>query len=79
MHVTLRPATRQFIDEQVKTGRFPSPEAVIEEAIAQLQVSDDLDDRTIAAINEAEDQADRGEGRDLDTFRADFHRRLLRA
>jgi Arc/MetJ-type ribon-helix-helix transcriptional regulator len=52
----------------VKTGRFESAEEVIEAAIAQWQTPLDLDEETVAAINAAEEQADRGEGTDLDTF-----------
>jgi Arc/MetJ-type ribon-helix-helix transcriptional regulator len=76
MNLTLRPTTQQFIDEQVKNGQFPSPEAVVEAAIAEMQAHDDLDESTIAAINEAEAQADRGEGLELDAFRAEFAKRL---
>ncbi len=76
MNITLRPTTQQFINEQVKTGRFANPEEVIEAAIARMQDGEDLDDETIAAINEAEAQADRGEGVDLDTFRAQFQKRI---
>lgn len=75
MEFTLQPDTRRFIDDQVKAGRFPTAEAVVEAAIAQLQ-NDDLDDETIAAINEGEAQADRGEGVDVDTFRARFRSRF---
>lgn len=76
MTITLRPATQQFIDEQVKAGRFANPDEVIEAALAQMQDGDDLDDETIAAINEAEAQADRGEGVDLDALRARFQNRV---
>jgi putative addiction module CopG family antidote len=76
MNVTLQPATERFIDEQIKAGRFATAEAVIEAAIAGLREGDDLDDATIAAINEAEAEADRGEGVDLDTFRSQFLNRV---
>ena len=39
----------------------------------------DLDDETIAAIKEAESQADRGEGEELDAFRARMNQRMGRA
>ncbi len=71
MNLSLRPEIQRFIDEQVKAGRYPTPEALVEAAVVELRDIDDaeLDDATIAAINEAEDQVDRGEGVDLDTFR----------
>jgi putative addiction module CopG family antidote len=78
MNLSLRPEIQHFIDEQVKAGRYPTPEALVEAAIAEMQETDDadLDEATIAAINEAEEQADRGEGVDLDTFRARMNQRF---
>jgi len=72
MELALQPDIERFIDDQVKAGRFPTPEAVIEAAIAELRDAENgaLDDESVAAINEAEEQADRGEGMELDTFRA---------
>ena len=69
--VLRRPDLERFIDEQVKAGRYPSAEAVVEAAIADLRDCSgaELDDGTIDAINEAEDQVDRGEGMELDAFR----------
>jgi putative addiction module CopG family antidote len=78
MNITLQPSARQFIDDQVKAGRFASPDAVIDAAIAEmreLQAASELDDEAIAAISEAEAQADRGEGVDLDAFRSQFQGR----
>jgi Arc/MetJ-type ribon-helix-helix transcriptional regulator len=79
MQLALRPEIQRFIDEQVKSGRFPTPEALVEAAIVEMRNADDLDDETIAAINEAEEQADRGEGTDLDVFRAQIAKRFHRA
>jgi Arc/MetJ-type ribon-helix-helix transcriptional regulator len=78
MHLSLRPEIQRFIEEQVMAGRFPSPEALVEAAVADMQYTDesDLDDATIAAINEAEEQGDRGEGIDLDTFRERMQKRF---
>jgi len=72
MTLNLRPEFQKFIDEQVQAGLYPSPEAVIETALADMQHAADPDDETIAAINEAKAQADRGEGIDFDTFRAEI-------
>ena len=77
MNLALRPDVERFIQEQVRVGRFPTPEAVVEAAIAGLDDTDhELDDETVAAINEAEAQADRGEGMELDEFRAQMNQRL---
>ena len=78
MNLTLRPDIIQFIDEQVKAGHFPSPEAVVEAAIVEWREADEeeLDDETISAINEAEAQGDRGEGIESDVLRAELKSRL---
>jgi Arc/MetJ-type ribon-helix-helix transcriptional regulator len=78
MNLSLRPEIQRFIDEQVTAGRYPTPEALVEAAIADMRAIDEaeLDEATIAAINEAEAQADRGEGVDLDTFRARMNQRF---
>ncbi len=80
MKLALRPDIQRFIDEQVQSGKFPTPEAVIEAAVADMrggQVSE-LDDATIDAINEAEAQADQGEGEELDAFRVRMRARMSR-
>lgn len=76
MELALRPGTTRFIDEQVQSGRFPTPEAVVEAAIAEMQQDDGLDEETIAAINEGDAQIARGEGIDFDTFRVQFLKRI---
>jgi Arc/MetJ-type ribon-helix-helix transcriptional regulator len=78
MNLPLRPDIQRFIGEQVKSGRFPTPESVVEAAVADMR--DDqlngLDDATIEAINEAEAQADLGQGQELDSFRHQMKRRM---
>jgi putative addiction module CopG family antidote len=78
MNVTLKPEARRFVDAQVKSGRFGSPEEVLEAAVDQMMVETELelDDETAAAINRAEEQIDRGEGIDFETFAADWRRRI---
>jgi Arc/MetJ-type ribon-helix-helix transcriptional regulator len=79
MQISLtKPEVERFIAEQVKAGHYPSPEAVVEAAITELQdlQAGELDSETVDAINEAEAQADRGEGVELDTFRAEFRKKI---
>ena len=83
MQVALnKPDLEEFVTEQVKIGHYPSPEAVIEAAVAELRDAsvDDadvvIDDETAAAINLADEQADRGEGLELDAFRARMQKRF---
>jgi Arc/MetJ-type ribon-helix-helix transcriptional regulator len=78
MTLTLRPEIARLVDDQVQAGRFPTPEAVVEAAIVNMRDSDDmdLDDETIDAINEGEEQGDRGEGVELAVFKEQLKRRL---
>jgi Arc/MetJ-type ribon-helix-helix transcriptional regulator len=76
--MNLSPQVRDYIDAQVKAGRFPTPEAVIESAILEIKDAEEpeLDDETVAAIEEGLSQADRGEGMELSEFRAKMERRI---
>ena len=77
MNVSLRPETERFIEQQVREGHFRSPEELIEAALADLRVAgDSLDAAAVSAINEAEEQADRGEGVALEEFRRQISRRF---
>jgi Arc/MetJ-type ribon-helix-helix transcriptional regulator len=80
MVLLLRQEIEQFIDEQVKAGRFPTCEAVVEAAIAEfsdITPEFQLTSADIAAINKAEAQANRGEGMELDAFRAQISKRFV--
>ena len=78
MRLALRPDIQRYIDEQIKRGRFATPEAVIEAAIVDMRDGSTIepDDETVAAINEGESQADRGEGIDFDNFKAGWRKRI---
>ena len=78
MTLSFRPEIQRYIDDQVKSGRFPTPEAFIEHAILEARDAEvvEIDDETAAAINEAEEQTDRGEGMDLAAFRAHISKRF---
>ena len=82
MQVVLKqPDLERFIAEQVEAGYYPSAEAVIEAAVADLRDHTDsaLDDETVAAIREGEEQANRGEGMELDAFRVHMNKRMTGA
>ena len=73
LNLTLSPAVEAEIAEQVRSGRFPTPEAGVEAAVAGLlaqPIGSSLDADDVAALNEGEAQIDRGEGMDLDALRA---------
>jgi Arc/MetJ-type ribon-helix-helix transcriptional regulator len=68
MQISLsKPDVIQFLEEQVTQGRFDSPEAVVEAALALLQnrESNGLDPETLATIRTSREQLNRGEGRDI--------------
>ena len=69
IHLT-KPDIERFIADQVQAGHYPSPEAVVEAAIADLRAAagTELDAETIDAINRAEEQLDRGEGIAFEQF-----------
>lgn len=80
MNVTLSDDIEQRIAEQVRLGRFPTPAAVIEAAVAGLtdgRFDPSLDPEDVAGLNEAESQIDRGEGIDLATLRAEMAKRFV--
>ena len=79
MNVTLRPEVEQFIAAQVRAGRFPSAEAVIEAAVTELveaSSGDAPDAEDWAAIAESDAEFDRGEGIDWADLKADFAKRF---
>ncbi len=81
MDLILSPDTEQRIAEQVRSGRFPTPAAVIEAAVAGLtdgsfDPAPDAED--VAALNKAESQIDAGQGMDLAALRAQLAARFVR-
>jgi Arc/MetJ-type ribon-helix-helix transcriptional regulator len=85
MTLTLPTETEQLIAEQVRSGRFPTPEAVVAAAAARLAdgpqppAGDDdavwdesLDAEDRAAIAEPDAEAERGDVLDSDAFRAEL-------
>ena len=69
MNVSLHPELQKFVDEQVRTGRFLTPEEVVNAALANLQTEQQLDENLVpedleelrAQIAVGIEQADRGE------------------
>ena len=78
MHVQLKkPELEQFIDQQVKAGHFPSPEAAVAAAVEQMMLDQESqwDEQTIAAIDRAEEQIARAEYRDWEQVKAELRTR----
>jgi len=74
MNVTLRPEIQKRINEKVRAGDFDSADAIVEQAVKffldyEEEEMDQAEFReTKAAIGEALEQADRGEGISLEEF-----------
>lgn len=79
MQVQLRkPELERFIDDQVRAGRYTSPEDAVEAAIAQMMVDQTtihLTDEDMVAIHESEAQIDRGESVEFDTFASEMRKK----
>jgi putative addiction module CopG family antidote len=75
MNINLKPELQQFVEEQVKTGLFASPEDVIEAGLGRLRADDFGDFRPgelEGLIDTAEAQFARGEGHTLEEVRRHF-------
>jgi Arc/MetJ-type ribon-helix-helix transcriptional regulator len=74
-----KPELEKFIEDEVRAGHFPSPEAAVEAAVEQMMLEREyeLDDETAAAINRAEEQIDRGEGIDFKEFAAEMRKKFV--
>jgi Arc/MetJ-type ribon-helix-helix transcriptional regulator len=58
-----KPELEEYLTEQVRRGNFPTPEAVVEDALRRV-MREELTDEDVAAIEESARQLDRGEGID---------------
>jgi len=78
MKVTRKPDTQKYVDKLIEAGQFATADEILNEAVSRMmgETDVDLDDETVAAINRAEDQIDRGEGIDFDQFAAEWRARL---
>ena len=83
MNLALKPELEKFVDEQVKAGRFDTPEAVVAAALTRLMQDDDGIDfapgELQAMVDEGEADIARGDVLTLDQVRANFHRRRVDA
>jgi Arc/MetJ-type ribon-helix-helix transcriptional regulator len=74
MDITLKPETLRRISEKVHGGEFESADAIVEQAVTFFldYEEEDMDEvefrATKAAVDEAFEQAERGEGLSLEDF-----------
>ena len=72
------PELLKYIDEEVKAGHYPTADAAVEACVAMVMFEqDDIDDDTLAAINRADDQYDRGEFVEWDDVRDGLREKYL--
>jgi Arc/MetJ-type ribon-helix-helix transcriptional regulator len=74
MNITLKPDTLRRINERIHHGEFESADAIVEQAVTFFldYEEEDMDEAefhaTKAAVDEALEQAERGEGVSLEDF-----------
>jgi putative addiction module CopG family antidote len=80
MTISLSPELKKYVEEQVRAGRFRSPEEVVEAGLARLMLDpapDALDDEDLAAIDESEAQVERGEDMNFTQVAAALRKKYL--
>ena len=68
MNISISPGTQKLLEERMQQGGYQSADDLVHaalEALNQMEIGP-LDDKTLDAIDRAEDQIERGEFRDLD-------------
>ena len=77
MQVALNSEWEKLIKEKVQSGQYPTPEAVVEEAMRLLKERDQTEDRLEALLQEAEDSGEATEmtEQDWENIRREVHQR----
>jgi Arc/MetJ-type ribon-helix-helix transcriptional regulator len=79
MDVQLKPELAEFVADQVKKGKFSSPDQVLEAGLARLMLdpqAEELDDDEVARLSEFVEQMHRGKVVDWREASAHLRRRL---
>lgn len=85
MKLEVGPEIEELIEEYLKQGAYATPEEVVLAGLISLKAndesadedSDEMDEETIAAIEESEAQFDRGEGRPFREVAEELRRKYL--
>ena len=79
MTVNLASELQEFVDDQVRIGRFASPEEVLSAALMRLRDEDvevdEFDDEDLAALDEAEQDIAAGRVRPWNEVAAELRRK----
>jgi Arc/MetJ-type ribon-helix-helix transcriptional regulator len=83
MNIALSPETQRLLEAQMKKRHFASPDEAVQFALRTLESTspidyEDLDEQTRAAIDEAEAQYQRGEGRPWEEVREELRSRFIK-
>jgi Arc/MetJ-type ribon-helix-helix transcriptional regulator len=83
MNISLSPQTQKLLEEQMRKGRFATPDEAMQTALRALDGSTgedyaDLDSETRDAIEQAEAEYDRGEGRPWEEVREELLARFVK-
>jgi len=79
MNLILSPETQQLLETRMRKAGFSDPDDAVRfalQALEQLE-SEELDDETLAAIEEGLSQANRGQGRPWEQVRSDLRAKYL--
>lgn len=84
MTITLSAETQKLLEARMKQGGFQSPDAIVRIALETLdqiegEALEELDDETQGAIERAEAQSARGEGRPWEEVKAELRARYLKS
>lgn len=68
MNISISPETQKLLEDRLQQGGYQSADDVVHAALEALNEMETgpLDEKTLDAIDRAEDQIERGEFRDLD-------------
>jgi Arc/MetJ-type ribon-helix-helix transcriptional regulator len=82
MTISLSPETQKLLEERMKRGGFATPDDAVRVALEMLEqyegeALEDLDPDTLAAIERAEAQSARGEGRPWEEVKAELRAKFL--
>ena len=82
MHIILSAETQKLLEERMRKGGYPTADDAVRVALQTLEdvegaAFEDLDEDTRAAIERAEEEADRGEGRPWEEVREELRSRFL--
>jgi Arc/MetJ-type ribon-helix-helix transcriptional regulator len=83
MSITLNPETQRLIEERMKQTGLSTPDELVRIALQTLdqirgEDFEELDPQTQAAIDEAEAQHERGEGRPWEQVREEIRARFIK-